>query len=436
MIGKTSVEEALIGAAISHPNEVSLESLGVSPELFFDLDCKEIATAIIELEKTWTPIDLVTVKNKLGTSTLVSNDRLINIAYGIFSQFSVNNYVKELKSEKKRAEMIKIADEIKLMASSPSFKESTALEYANRIVDIGTEASDDYTMNVDKYAELMEYLAERNGKELFGFSFGENFKFLDEYTKGIQKGRTYRIGAPSNLGKTQLSYSFINALIDQWAKVAFFTLENDKNFTVTNLCANYQKVSSYDIEKGAVEVDSDYLSKLQNKFYLIDDCYDLGDIFSKVLSIKPDVVFLDYIGLVEIHKTDEDAKYTIYSKRVQQFVKRTKVSWIDLSNLPKWQEDADTIRTFGGFYGSSFLKNNADVCIHLYRNEDFSKFKSITYGTPTFDKIKNKAALNMMITKNRIGTARVETTYKVHFDKGGIMSEATEDDKKIWATSF
>ena len=52
MIGKTSVEEALIGAAISHPNEVSLESLGVSPELFFDLDCKEIATAIIELEKT------------------------------------------------------------------------------------------------------------------------------------------------------------------------------------------------------------------------------------------------------------------------------------------------------------------------------------------------------------------------------------------------
>ena len=158
---------------------------------------------------------MVTVKNKLGTSTLVSNDRLINIAYGIFSQFSVNNYVKELKSEKKRAEMIKIADEIKLMASSPSFKESTALEYANRIVDIGTEASDDYTMNVDKYAELMEYLAERNGKELFGFSFGENFKFLDEYTKGIQKGRTYRIGAPSNLGKTQLSYSFINALIDQ-----------------------------------------------------------------------------------------------------------------------------------------------------------------------------------------------------------------------------
>jgi len=53
---------------------------------------------------------------------------------------------------------------------------------------------------------------------------------------------------------------------------------------------------------------------------------------------------LDYIGLVQIKKVKEDDKYTEYSKQVQEFVKQSRVGWIDLSNLPKNQEDEESIK--------------------------------------------------------------------------------------------
>ncbi len=185
---------------------------------------------------------------------------------------------------------------------------------------------------------------------MFGYSWGANFKFLDTYTKGIQKGRTYRIGAPSNTGKSQLAYGVINSLVAQGAKVAFFTLENDKPFTLTNMYANSAGVSSYLVENGTETVNSDYIEKAKGKLFIIDDTYELSEVFAKILEIKPDVVVLDYIGLISIRRIDEESKYTEYSKKVQEFVKRTRVGWIDLSNLPKSQEDLESIKTFGGFY--------------------------------------------------------------------------------------
>ncbi len=223
-------------------------------------------------------------------------------------------------------------------------------EAANKILSMIGTGGAKYGVDGETYEDWCEYLKEREGKDLFGYSWGANFKFLDTYTKGIQKGRTYRIGAPSNTGKSQLAYGVINSLVAQGAKVAFFTLENDKPFTLTNMYANSAGVSSYLVENGTEAVNSDYIEKAKGKLFIIDDTYELSEVFAKILEIKPDVVVLDYIGLISIRRIDEESKYTEYSKKVQEFVKRTRVGWIDLSNLPKSQEDLESIKTFGGFY--------------------------------------------------------------------------------------
>jgi hypothetical protein len=46
----------------------------------------------------------------------------------------------------------------------------------------------------------------------------------------------------------------------------------------------------------------------------------------------------------------EEAKYTEYAIQVQRFVKQTKVSWIDLSNLPTNLQTADDIKMNPQFY--------------------------------------------------------------------------------------
>ena len=113
--------------------------------------------------------------------------------------------------------------------------------------------------------------------------------------------------------------------------------------TMSNLVANAQRINSWDLESGKVNIDMREIEKMDQRLFIIDDTYELSEIFTKVLAIKPDVVILDYIGLVNIKKFAEDEKYTEYSKRVQEFVKETRVGWIDLSNLPIGIEDAQIL---------------------------------------------------------------------------------------------
>lgn len=78
------------------------------------------------------------------------------------------------------------------------------------------------------------------------------------------------------------------------------TLENDKSFTISNLLANHMGVNPHRIENLEVEPDFGYLEDKRDIFHIIDDAYELGEIFSRILQIKPDYVILDYIGLISI----------------------------------------------------------------------------------------------------------------------------------------
>jgi len=433
------MERALIGSLLTYAkwDEIKISSLWVKKEDFRDLDMRDVFEAMRLVEEDGNEIDLVTVREKMkALGSVMENSELIALTNIDHSSANIWSYVNYVRAESKRFEVMRISEEMRLRAQSGDFSADSMFEAANKILSlIGTWGAK-YGVDGETYEDWCEYLKEREGKDLFGFSWGSNLKFLDTYTKGIQKGRTYRIGAPSNTGKSQLAYGVINSLVAQGAKVAFFTLENDKPFTLTNMYANSAGVSSYLVENGTEPVDSNYIEKAKWKLYIIDDTYELSEVFAKVLEIKPDVVVLDYIGLISIRRTDEEAKYTEYSKKVQEFVKRTRVGWVDLSNLPKSQEDLESIRTFGGFYGSSFLKNNADVGIHLCYHTPFYEFKNAVMRTPEFDKIKNKSALEVIITKNRIGTAKVSSVFKVDFDKGGTFTEALPDELNKWKTSF
>ena len=163
-------------------------------------------------------------------------------------------------------------------------------------------------------------------------------------------------------------------LLDQGKRVAFFSLENDKTFTICNIMANKENVNSYAVEDGTHSVDFGWLDKHKSSFYLIDDEHDMSRIQARILEIKPDVVFLDYIGLVDIRGVKEEEVYTKYAKSMQKFVKKTGISLIDLSNLPVTATE-ETVRQSGQFFGSSFLKNNTDVGLHLFYYTPFYEWR-------------------------------------------------------------
>lgn len=433
---KEELEMGVLGSMIVDESCTPSSSF-LREEMWFDTDNRAIFNAMRRLEERGEKIDLLTVKNELDASKSgIQNSYLINVANSIYTSTNFASYCKKMREEHKRAEVVRLASELQFRAEGGNISSDVIFDYSNRLLNFSTGGTDKYEVGVEAYESLTQYLDERKGKDLFGYSFGKGFEFIDKYTRGIQKGKTYRIGAPSNEGKTQLTYSMINSVLSQGAKVVFFTLENDNNFTLTNLCANFQKVNSYRIERGEEALDTDYVSSLKEKFFLIDDTYELSEIFARIQEIKPDVVFLDFIGQVDIKGTDENSKYGEYARRVQKFVKRSRVSWIDLSNLPKSAEDEDSIKATGGFFGDSALKNLADVGIHLYRFQPFNDFKNSLYGTEWYDKVKNLKVVGLYISKNRLGVARVGTNLKINFDKWGEVSEAKREEVTNWEMSF
>ncbi len=124
----------------------------------------------------------------------------------------------------------------------------------------------------------------------------------------------------------------------------FLTLENEVQTTLGYLMSNHQKNSMNSIMRGDSPPDFDYLSSINERLSIVDNSFYMNDIFSMVMEFKPDVVILDYIGLMSIKGFTEEAKYTEYAIQVQRFVKQMQVAWIDLSNLPTQLQQSEDIR--------------------------------------------------------------------------------------------
>lgn len=108
---------------------------------------------------------------------------------------------------------------------------------------------------------------------MLGWSWG--IPWLDEKTKGIRKSKTYRIGSPSGVGKSNLVYQITDSLLKQGAKVLFVSLENSIETTYVKLLSTVQGVNPNSIERGMVEPDFAYLDKYAHSFKLTDQTFDL-----------------------------------------------------------------------------------------------------------------------------------------------------------------
>jgi archaellum biogenesis ATPase FlaH len=301
---------------------------------------------------------------------------------------------------------------------------ASLLAYWQKLIGLAQSAWWGWAKWLDKEElnSLYDFILTNQWKPLFGYSWGMNFRFLDEITKGIRWGKIYRIWAPSNTGKSQLVYTLINNLIAQDARIMFVTLENDIQSTLSYIISNHQKVSNDDIMGGKVDWDFDYLNKNKDKLCILQDTFDLNAIFSKIIEFQPNVVILDYIGLMSIKGFTEEAKYTEYAIQVQRFVKSTQVAWIDLSNLPTQLQNSDDIRGNPQFFGSTFLRNNTDVGIHIVPDKGYYDIRekvlsSNSYSQQSKDFFKRRSWLILYVSKNRLWPHSINEKYILDHSK-------------------
>lgn len=441
------VERAYVWCLMAWWARIERNDIRINPQELYDPSVSMVLSAIIELYEDGVTPDLVSIAQKLTDKWQfypnpngINNQYLVELVSWDFVYDNLRKYESMVKENALKMATQRVVDRI---ANDTERSAANILKYWQELIELSTTWMGNWARWFDmKYAHsLADKISELDGKELYGYSFGSEFNFLDFATKWVQKGKTYRIGAPSNTGKTQFAYSVINNLLAQWARVMFFTLENEVQTTLGYLMSNKQRESIDNIMRWQASADFDYLSSISDKLSIVDTSFYLTDIFTRIMEFKPDVVILDYIWLMSIKGFTEEAKYTEYAIQVQRFVKQVQVAWIDLSNLPTQLQASEDIRGNPQFYGSTFLRNNTDVGIHIMPWKQFYEMRDKVlsddiYDINTKNSLKRLSGVGMYLSKNRLWPHSISGNYIIDFTKWAEFTECSSDQFKSLASKY
>lgn len=167
-----------------------------------------------------------------------------------------------------------------------------------------TERTPNFCNASDIFEQVKINVAKRNDKPEFPFGLKE----LDKVTHGLRRGKLSMIAARTSEGKTAFAAQLALNLSDSGKRVAFISLEDDKEQVVENMVCNMMKINNYDLQTGKKHLlDNPKIKEFFNNIpiLVLDDYgYRFEEIKNVVetLDPKPDIVFIDYIQLAEKEK--------------------------------------------------------------------------------------------------------------------------------------
>lgn len=108
-----------------------------------------------------------------------------------------------------------------------------------------------------------------------------------------------RLSAYSNTGKSALSYHIANSVLRQGAKVLYFSLEIPKEDLRNRLLSNYHEIPMWQFENKSNLKDIDLTEYSEKKLFVACETFNMNEVESLTKSLKPDVVFIDYVQLLK-----------------------------------------------------------------------------------------------------------------------------------------
>jgi len=148
------------------------------------------------------------------------------------------------------------------------------------------------------------------------------------------KGRTIRLSGYANTGKSAISYAVCNSALKHGAKVLYFSLEIPKEDLRDRLVSNFYEIPMWKFEqkKELSDLDLTYYANLP--LSVSCDVFTMSEVEKLVASVKPDVVFIDYVQLLKGEGTGEYEQMNDIARRIRKMTADNDVAVFDLSQVP------------------------------------------------------------------------------------------------------
>ena len=246
----TDIEEAVLGAMMVNTDSVDQVMDLLSPLSFYDIKNRAIFEAMLELFNERSPIDMLTVVEKLrhkGTLNEIGGPaRLAALTQKVGTGANVEYYVRILQQKTIQRNLID--------ASYGILKD--AFDASVTVDDLVTKSQDSIyhaiagnLKNPYKHiSEVINFSMERIEKSqrstgITGIHSG--FHKVDQFTMGWQPGNLIILGARPSVGKTAFALNLArNAAVEFNEPVAFFSLEMTSIELIDRLIATESGISS------------------------------------------------------------------------------------------------------------------------------------------------------------------------------------------------
>ena len=243
------------------------------------------------------------------------------------------------------------------------------------------------------------------------------FSDLDSILSGLENSSIITIGARPSMGKTAFITAIMLNLLEQKKKCLLFSLEMSKSQFIKRLIPPITEIEATKIYANQNQLNSQEnneitsaIEKISNfDLTIVDTSADIEQIKEHIESIKPEIVFIDYLQLIKLpNDVERDFAISNFMKELKVIAKQNNCIVFITSQQSRKVERRDfKWPMLCDLKESGSLEDISDVVLFVYREEYYNREDEY---------YKDKAQI--IVAKNKNGFAgTVDLLFKANIIK-------------------
>lgn len=383
-------EESVIGAMLIDKDAVIAVAEFLLSDDFYDERLRAVYQACIDLYEERTPIDVLTVGEKLKKQKVLKEvggtSYLADLANNVPTAAHVEHYGRIVKDTSTKRSLMSAASRLVDISFDEGMGASEVLDKAeSEIFSLSQKSLSKAFISVkDTLAESFDRLDElhKSGAGIRGVATG--FPDLDDALAGMQKSNLIILAARPGVGKTSLALNIAQSVaVKDKRHVGFFSLEMSREELVDRLLVAQADIDAWKLKTGKLSEDD--FSKLSNAMgelaeapLFIDDTPALSILEMRTkarrLQVEGGLDFLvvDYLQLARSRNLENRVQeVSEISQGLKNLARELKIPVLALSQLSR------AVETRGGkkpqladLRESGSIEQDADVVMFLWREDE------------------------------------------------------------------
>lgn len=389
-------EAALLGSIMLRPEAVNEVLDLVKPESFYSEKYRIIFRTMLELFSKSTPIDLLSLRSRLGEKNLLEqiggSSFLAGLVSNVPSSTNAKHYAEIVQKKHMMRSLIGAAEYISELGFDEAGDFEEILDRAEKSIFEVTNFS-----GVHKFVELKDTLAEawdrldrlhKSKNTLRGIATG--FKELDNKLAGLQNSDLIILAARPSMGKTALALDIARqTAVSHGTPVGIFSLEMSSQQLVDRMLAAESRVDAWKLRTGKLSVEAEFekirdsLDKLSKAPIYIDD--QPGNNILKMRSVARrlksekglGLLIVDYLQLMVPTNTRYHdnlvQQVTEISRSLKHLARELDIPVLALSQLSRAVESRGGRPRLSDLRDSGSIEQDADVVMFIHREDKYNE---------------------------------------------------------------